>query len=69
MTDKEMLRKLHEAVDLLHKAKDAGLDAEVNITLEDGEEKVRLNIRKSVEGPSYYLSGYYSPEGGRHGNI
>lgn len=65
MKENELMQKLHEAVDLLQKAKDTGLDAEVKITLEDGEEQIRLDVRESASGPDYYLTGYYTPEGGR----
>lgn len=63
--NKELLKRLHDAVDLLQKAKDTGLDAEVSIEVEEEGEKISLKIRQSAVDSDYYLTGYYTPEGGR----
>lgn len=67
MEGKELFQKLHEAADLLQKAKDAGIGAEVHIVMMNGGEKIRLNVTESVTGPQYYVNGYYMPEGGDDG--
>ena len=59
----ELNTKLHEAVDLVEKAAEMGLDAEVTLKLPNGLE---LEISKSA-GVGYFIFGRYTPEGGLHG--
>ena len=59
----ELNTKLHEAVDLVEKAAEMGLDAEVTLKLPNGLE---LEISKS-SGSGYAIFGRYTPEGGLHG--
>ena len=59
----ELNTKLHEAVDLVEKAAEMGLDAEVTLKLPNGLE---LDISKSA-GTGYTIFGRYTPEGGRDG--
>lgn len=66
MTDKELLQKLHEAVDLINRARETGLDVDVNIEIKNGPEKLRVSVSDSVSNDgTYYVSGYYEPEGRR----
>ena len=67
MEGKELIQKLHEAIDLINRAKDIGCEAEVNIVLTDGAETLRLSVSDSVTKGDYYLTGRYTPEGGRDG--
>jgi hypothetical protein len=59
----ELNTKLHEAVDLVEKAAEMGLDAEVTLKLPNGLE---LDISKSAD-TGYAIFGRYTPEGGLHG--
>lgn len=59
----ELNNKLHEAVDLVEKAAEMGLDAEVTLKLPNGLE---LEVSKGY-GTSYAIFGQYKPEGGLHG--
>ena len=59
----ELNTKLHEAVDLVEKAAEMGLDAEVTLKLPNGLE---LEISKRA-GVGYIIFGRYTPEGGLHG--
>lgn len=58
----ELNNKLHEAVDLVEKAAEMGLDAEVTVNLTNG---LTLEISKSA-GSSYAIFGRYTPEGGAY---
>ena len=59
----ELNNKLHEAVDLVEKAAEMGLDAEVTVKLPNG---LTLELSKSRSG--YNIFGRYTPEGGLHGD-
>ena len=59
----ELNTKLHEAVDLVEKAAEMGLDAGVTVKLPNG---LQLEISKST-GSGYVIFGRYTPEGGLHG--
>lgn len=62
----ELNTKLHEAVDLVEKAAEMGLDAEVTLKLPNGLE---LEISKSTGSAyAYAIFGRYTPEGGLHGD-
>lgn len=60
----ELNKKLHEAVDLVEKAAEMGLDAEITVKLSNG---LQLDISKST-GSGYAIFGRYTPEGGLHGD-
>lgn len=55
----ELNTKLHEAVDLVEKAAEMGLDAEVTVKLENG-----LELEISKAGTGYRIFGRFTPEGG-----
>ena len=55
----ELNTKLHEAVDMVEKAAEMGLDAEVTLKLPNG---LVLEISKSA-GVGYFILGRYKPEG------
>ena len=59
----ELNTKLHGAVDLVERAAEMGLEAEVTVKLPNG---LLLEISKSV-GSGYSIFGRYTPEGGDDG--
>lgn len=67
MEGKELIKKLHEAIDLINRAKDIGCEVDVNIVLTDGTEKLELSVSDSVVEGNYYLTGRYTSEGGKDG--
>lgn len=63
MTD--VFRVLNEAIDIINRAKDSRMEADVTLEI-DG---LRLSVSETKNPGKYYLSGYYIPEnGGDDGN-